>query len=178
MRWAPQSVPWNDLQASRSLVRASALWSVISDRTPWLSSSSPVLHKQEQSTESTQSPGEPRSSGEPLTRLFVMWAHRTAAAGPLLLSVPTPTSPRDKSILRRRPGEPSPSSLQPWPGQTRAWEIWLPKMCKCTEAHIHERVWWESQETNEKKWSKSHLWKDNGHGFSKTVRCVTSILLI
>lgn len=31
---APQSVPWNDLQASRSLVRASALWSVISDRTP------------------------------------------------------------------------------------------------------------------------------------------------
>lgn len=100
----PQSVPWNDLQASRSLVRASALWSVISDRTPWLSSSSPVLHKtRAKAQRAHRAPGAPLS-GEPLTRLFVMWAHRTAAAaGPLLLSVPTPTSPRGQKYPQRAP---------------------------------------------------------------------------
>ena len=180
MRWAPQPVPWNDLQSSRSLVRASALWSLISDRTPWLSSSSPVLHKQEQRyREHTEPRGTPLTWGAPDQAVHHARAQKTAAAGSLLRSAPTLTSPQDKSVLQRPPQE-NPALVACRRGQDRQG-LGRSDFLKCANALKHTSInvcGWSPRRRKMKKWSKSHLWKDNGHGFSKTIPCVTSILLI
>ena len=144
MLWVPPSLPRNDLQSSRRLVRASALCSLISDRTPWRSSSSPIMHKQEQRLrEQTEPQGSPRIWGAPGQAVHRA-EHRTATSGSLLPCLSAPHSPRTE-------GEPSPRSLQTWPGQTRAREIRLPTPRRCAEAHTHKCVGLESQKDKKEK---------------------------
>lgn len=96
MHWVPPSLPRNDLQSSRRLVKASALCSLISDRTPWRSSSSPILHKQEQRLrEQTEPQGSPRIWGAP-GQAAHRAEHRTAAPGHSYRACPHPTHPGQK----------------------------------------------------------------------------------
>ena len=156
----PHSAPWDDLQSSRSLGRASVLCSLISDGTPRLSSSSPILHVQEQrQREHTGRQRAPLIWGAPDRAVHHACAQDHCCRATSAVPVPSPTSLQDKSILQRAPQEnPVPVAcrecVQDRQGPRRS------DFRKCANAQKHTSInvcGWSPRRRKMRKWGKSHI---------------------